>query len=341
MLNFASDNESPVHPKVMASLQKANEGFVKSYGEDEITAKVREQLQTLFGPEAKSFLSFNGTGGNIIGLQALAKPYSAIYCSAEAHTLLDECGAVGKHAGAQLIGIPCKNGKIDPEQLEQTIRSGRGIHSTKPGVLSIAQTTERGTTYSREELNILISIARENGLKVHMDGARLANAAAFMGTRDLKAITADQGVDVLTFGGTKNGLMMGEAVVLISPEAAEDFAFVHKQGLQLASKNRYMAAQFEAYLDQDLWYENAQTANRMAQRLWNGLSKISAVELSVPLEGNCLFVKWNQEIHNRLKGNVRYHYWTPEIFEARLVTSFCTSEAMVDEMIALVSDAAV
>jgi threonine aldolase len=337
-MNFASDNCSGIHPEVLETLLKANTGFAPSYGADQWTEKAIGVFKRHFGSDTDVIFVFNGTAANVLSLQALNRSYHAVLCSEAAHIFEDECGAPEKHTGSKLIPLPHVNGKITPDAVKSHLRGVGSQHHVQPRTISISQTTEFGTVYEPEEVSALSRLAREEGLYLHMDGARIANAAARLGL-NLSEATRDLGVDVLSFGGTKNGLMGGEAVVIFRPELAEGLPFIRKQGMQLASKMRFISAQFVALLENDLWLRNATHANRMAARLAEGVSKtkIPGMEITRPVQANGVFVRLPTELIRKLQKEFHFHVWNDQNSEVRWMTAFDTREEEVDRLIKALS----
>lgn len=327
--SFASDNSAGIHPEVLAAISAANTGHVRAYGDDPYTARAVECFREQFGADTEVFFVFNGTGANVLGLQALTRSYDAVICAELAHINVDECGAPEKFSGCKLIGIDAPGGKLTPDAVRAQIH-GIGVqHHVQPRVVSISQTTEYGTVYTVDEVRALADCAHTNGLRLHMDGARIANAAAALGV-PLRAFTVDAGVDVLSFGGTKNGMMGGEAVVLFDPAVAAEFRFVRKQGMQLASKMRFIAAQFEAMLTNDLWLRSARHANAMARRLADRLRQIRGITITQPVQANAVFAIIPAEHVAALQREGFFYIWNDSRSEARLMTSFDTREQDVD-----------
>ena len=334
MRGFGSDNHSGVHPSVLAALAQANQGHVPGYGDDSYTSEAAEKLSALLGG-GQVFFVFGGTGANVTGLAAALEPYQAALCANTAHILVDECGAVERLSGAKLVGIPTPQGKLRPTDLEPFFDVLGDVHAVQPRVVSITQVSELGTLYTPAEARALADCAHAHGLLLHMDGARLANAAAAL---DLppRAFTSEAGVDILSFGGTKNGLMFGEAVVFFNQgdsryaHLVERFAFFRKQGTQLASKMRFIAAQFLALLEEDLWLSNARQANAMAARLAAGIEAIPTFQLAYPAQANLIFVRGPVAALEHLQAQY-FFYGTHG--SARLVCSFDTTPEDVDGLL--------
>ena len=334
---FASDNNSGAHPDVLAAIAAANDGHVVAYGDDDHTAAARELFRRHFGERAEPFLVFNGTAANVLAIEALARPYEAVICPETAHLNVDECGAPERIAGVKLIAVPTADGKLTPELLAERITRIGDQHASQPRVVSISEATELGTLYTLEEIRALADLAHERGLALHVDGARLANAAAALDA-PLRALTADAGVDALSFGGTKNGLLAADAVVFLDPEAARDFPFLRKQSMQLASKMRFLAAQFEALLGGELWLRNAAHANAMARRLADAITAIDAVELAHPPQANGVFARLPAPAIDRLRESLPaalpFYVWDDAAGTIRLMCSWDTTAEDVDELAA-------
>jgi threonine aldolase len=288
--------------------------------------KFREE----FGTDVKVFFVFNGTAANVLSLQALARPYHAVLCPELSHIYTDECGAPEKSTGCKLIPLPAPAGKLTVETVAQAYHGIGDQHHVQPRVISITQSTEMGTVYRRGEVEALARFAHERNMFLHMDGARISNAAAAE-RLTLRQATRDLGVDVLSFGGTKNGLMGVEAVVFFRPELAEDFLFVRKQGMQLASKMRYLSAQMEALLTNDLWRRNAEHANRMAQMLERSMREIPHVKIMYPVEANGVFAQIPQEAIAKIQERYFFYIWSEEESVVRWMCSFDTTEEDVRE----------
>jgi threonine aldolase len=326
--SFASDNNAGVHPEVLKAIAAANQGHVVGYGDDPYTESATRLFKRYFGDDIEVFFVFNGTAANCLGLKALTNSYHAVICAEAAHIYVDECGAPEKFTGCKLIPIPAPDGKLTMEAV-RTAYHGIGVeHHVQPRVVSITQCTEVGTVYKEDEVRQLARFAHEHGMFLHMDGARISNAAASLGI-GLRQATRDLGVDVLSFGGTKNGGMGAEAVIFFDPKLATDFKFYRKQGMQLASKMRYLSAQFEALLKNDLWLRNAQHANRMAQVLKRELSKIPQVKLAYKVEVNGVFVKIPRRAIAKIRKRYFFYMWDEWQSMVRWMCSWDTTEADV------------
>lgn len=331
---LASDNASGVHPEVMAKLAEVNSGHVPGYGTDEVTQHALARFRTLFGEQSETLLLFNGTAANVLALKGMLQSHEAVFCSEEAHLQIDECGAPEHFVGCKLVPVPSLRGKLTLAKIEQLVAVDRKVvHRSQPRVISLAQATERGSVYSLEELRAMTAFARERQLLVHMDGARIANAAVALGV-GFAEMTADLGIDVLSFGGTKNGLMMAEALVVLNPALQRAYPYIRKQGMQLASKQRFLAAQFLAYFDNRLWHRNAANANAMASYLAGQLTQFEQVRLSAPVEINMLFVQLPTAWVEPLLQHTPLLVWPGEACsEVRLVTSFDTRPEDIDQFV--------
>lgn len=330
--HFASDNAAGIHPEVLAAIAAANEGHAPAYGADPWTAAALSLLRREFGDGIEAFLTFGGTGANVVGLAALLRPWEAVLCASTAHIHVDECGAPERFLGCKLIPVPASDGKLTPGAVIAALGGpavAPQVHHVAPRVLSVSQSTEYGTVYTPAELRSLAALARERGLLLHMDGARLSNAAAALDL-PLRAVTADVGVDVLSFGATKNGGMGAEAVVLFDRARADAAAFARKQAMQLPSKMRFLAAQFVALLTDGLWRRNAAQANRMARRLTEGVARIEGVELTQPVDANAVFARVPLDRLADLQARWHFLTWDEARNEVRLMCAFDTTEADVD-----------
>jgi len=322
---FASDNWSGVSPQVMEALVQANQLHHPSYGEeDSMMLQAEKRFQEVFETDCKVFFVYNGTGANVLAVQHLLKSWQAVVAPHSAHMNEDEGGAPEKFTGGKILTADCPDGKLKPEQVKPFLSSIGFQHHVQPKLISISQVTEMGTLYSVEEIKALADFAHQHQLYLHVDGARIANAAVALGVSFSEMIT-QTGVDVLSFGGTKNGLMFGEAVVFLKPELAEGFQYNRKQGMQLASKMRFIAAQFLAYLEDDLWKANAQQANDMAKLLANELSKIEGIHLSRATQANGVFALIPKAVIPGLQQEYFFHIWNESRSEVRLMCSFDTS----------------
>ena len=328
---FASDNYAGIHPEVLAAIAAANEGHAVSYGDDPVTARLADVVRALLGADAQCFPVFNGTGANVVALQAIAQRWESVICASSAHISEDEGGAPEVMAGLKLWTVPTEDGKLTPALVDTQLRGMGFVHHSQPAVVSIAQSTELGTVYTVDEVRALAEHAHARGLRLHMDGARLSNAAASQGV-SLREITVDAGVDVLSLGGTKNGLMIGEAVVVLDPSAVRGVDFLRKTSMQLASKMRFVSAQLLALFEGDLWLRNAQHANAMAARLDRALRAIPGVEVPRPTQANAVFVRLPRPLIPALQDAFHFYEWDETVGEVRLMCSWDTTEQDVDAL---------
>ena len=325
MRSFASDNNSGVHPLIMDAVIKANDNHAVGYGDDPWTAQATAKIKEIFGEKADPFFVFNGTGANSVALQAVTRSFNRILCATSAHVKVDECGAPGRMTGCDLIAIPTEDGKLTPELIKPYLHGFGDCHHSQPKAVYISQVTELGTVYTIEEVKAIAKLLHAHNMYLHMDGARLANACAYLNC-SMKEVTVDAGVDILSFGGTKNGMMMGEAVISFHPELTELLPYMRKQSAQLASKLRYLSAQFIPYLENNLWLENARHANACAKRLADVLSEFPQIKMTQKVETNQLFFTIPAEPLKKLQEKYFFYMWNEEINEARFVTSWDTTE---------------
>jgi len=328
--SFASDNNAGIHPEILKAIAMVNQGHVVGYGADPYTAIMVNTFREHFGADAEVFVVFNGTGANTLSLQALTRSYQAVICAASAHIYTDECGAPEKFSGCKLIALPTADGKLTVDMVRHAYHGIGDEHHVQPKVISITQATEMGTVYRPEEIRALAEFAHAREMYLHVDGARLANAAASLG-QTLRQATRDLGVDVLSFGGTKNGIMGGEAVVFFRPELAHDFLYWSKQSMQLASKMRFISAQLGALLTNDLSLTNARQANRMAKLLEQEVRKIPRLKIVYPVEANGVFAKIPQEAIAKIQDRYFFYVWNEEESVVRWMCSFDTTEEDVRE----------
>ncbi|MCL2041968.1 MAG: low specificity L-threonine aldolase [Bacteroidales bacterium] len=322
---FGSDNHSGIHPKILNAIAQANSKHAKAYGDDEWTVKTVAIFKRVFGETALPFFVFNGTGANILALKSLTHPFHAVVCAETAHINVDECGAPERFLGCKLLAIPCPDGKLTPELVLPKLHGFGDQHHAQPKVISISQSTELGTLYQPKEIAALAELAHRHDMYLHVDGSRFANAAAALNT-SFKALSADLGVDALSFGGTKNGLMIGEAVIFFRPEPAQHFLYHRKQAAQLYSKMRFMTAQFEAFFDNDLWKEIADNANRKAQLLAQKLSDIETVTITQKVEANAVFAIIDPQLKQKLLQEYFFYDWDESRNEVRWMCSWDTTE---------------
>lgn len=330
--SFASDNNAGVHPLVFEAMVKANEGHVIAYGDDAFTDRAVDKFREHLGKNVEVFFVFGGTGANVLGLKAATSPHNAVICAHTAHINVDECGAPEKFTGCKLLPIKTPDGRIRSQEIKPLLHEIGFEHHVQPRVVSISQATEMGTVYTPRELKSLASFVHDHDMLMHVDGARIANAAASLKV-PLKAITRDVGVDILSFGGAKNGMMYGEAVVFFRPELAKEFKYTRKQGTHLPSKMRFISAQFEALLTNNLWRNNAAHANRMAQALAGELRKISGIKITQAVESNGVFAIVPRKHIKALQKKYFFYVWNEETSEVRFMTSFDTTEGDIDEFI--------
>ncbi len=329
--HFASDNNAGAHPEILAALAAANTGHVPGYGDDPYTRRAEAAIQKLLGEQARVFFAFNGTGANVVALAAALRPHQAVICPVRAHLDVDECGAYERFAGGKLLDVPVADGKLTPADVEAAVVGVGDQHHVQPGAISVSQASEVGTVYSVAELRALGAVARKHGLLFHLDGARLANAAVSLDV-DLRTLLVETGVDVLTFGGTKNGLLFGEAIVFTRDHPAlAVLPFARKQGMQLASKMRFVAAQFEALLRDDLWRRSAAHANRMARLLAERVRGIEGVRLAYPVQANGVFAQLPPAAIEPLQRERHFYVWDERASVVRWMCSFDTTEQDVHE----------
>ncbi len=333
--SFASDNNAGIHPEMIEAINAANDGHVIAYGDDPFTARAEKLFQKQFGRDVGVFFVFGGTGANVLGLKAITKSHQAIVCAETAHVNVDECGAPENVTGCKLIALNTPDGKLRIDQIKPLLHAFGNEHHVQPHVISVSQATEMGTVYTKKELKELASFAHDNGMLLHVDGARIANAAVSLNT-SLKDITADAGVDVLSFGGTKNGMMYGEAVVFFDKKLVTDFKYIRKQGTHLPSKMRFISAQFEALLSNDLWRRSAAHANRMAQTLANELTKLPQIKITQAVQSNGVFATIPSRYIPQLQKKYFFYVWNEEISEVRLMASFDTTEEDIQDFIGVV-----
>lgn len=333
--SFASDNNAGVHPKVLEAIAAANEGHVVAYGDDPYTERAVAVFRKHFGKNVEVFFVFGGTGANVLGLKAATQPYHAVVCAQTAHINVDECGAPEKFTGCKLLAVSTEDGKVTPDHIKPFLVHIGFEHHVQARVISISQATEMGTVYTPRELQTLSNFAHKHGMLLHMDGARIANAAASLKT-ELRKITSDVGVDILSFGGAKNGMMFGEAVIFFDPKLATGFKYLRKQGTHLPSKMRFISAQFEALLANDLWRHNAEHSNRMAQKLATELAKVPQIRITQKVESNGVFALVPKRYVPILQKQYFFYVWNEETSEVRFMTSFDTREDDIKDFVSLV-----
>jgi threonine aldolase len=332
--NFASDNNSGALPQMFEAMAKANVGHVHAYGGDEYTERTVEKFKEFFGKDIEVFFVFNGTAANVLSIKAFLKTYESVLCAETSHLHMDECGAPELLTGCKLKTLSSPDGKITLEQLEKAyIRLG-DQHATQPKMVSITQPTEYGTVYTQEEIKAIADWAHKHQCFLHVDGSRFPNACVSLG-KSFKELTKDVGVDVLSFGGTKNGLVFGEAVVFFNTAYAKDFKYYRKQFLQLGSKSRFIAAQFEEYLSNNLWKKTAEHSLKMAQLLRSQLSEIPQVKITQKTQSNAVFAVFPRDWLKDLKEKNFFYVWDENTFECRLMTTFDTTEEQILDFTAL------
>lgn len=326
---FASDNYAGVHPEILAAIALANDGHQVAYGEDEYTDHLQRIVHSHFGPLAEAFPVFNGTGSNVTALQALTDRWGAVICAETAHINVDEGGAPERMGGLKLLTVPTPDGKLTPELIDRQAWGWEDEHRAMPQVVSITQNTELGTVYTVDEIRAIVEHAHSKGMKVHLDGARIANAAASLDV-PMRAFTNAVGVDVVSYGGTKNGMLFGEAVIVLNPDAVSHMKHLRKLSMQLASKMRFLSVQLEALLAKDLWLRNARQANAMARRLADGVRALDGVEILYPVQANAVFARLPHEVSRRLQKRFRFYFWDEQAGDVRWMCSFDTTEDDVD-----------
>ena len=333
--SFASDNNAGVHAEVIEAIRAANDGHVVAYGDDPFTERAVKVFQKHFGKDIAVYFVFGGTGANVLGLKAIMNSYEAVVCADTAHINIDECGAPEKFTGCKLLSAHTPDGKLKPEHIAPFLHGVGFEHHVQPRVISVSQATEMGTVYTKSELKTLARFAHDHDLLLHVDGARIANAAVSLNA-SLKEITVDAGVDVLSFGGAKNGMMYGEAVVLFDKKRAVDFKYIRKQGMHLPSKMRFISAQFEALLSGDLWRRSAAHSNRMARVLASELERVPNVKITQPVESNGVFAEIPAKYVPALQKKYFFYVWNEETSECRFMCSFDTTEDDIRDFVALV-----
>ncbi|HNQ40403.1 MAG TPA: beta-eliminating lyase-related protein [Candidatus Cloacimonas sp.] len=331
-VSFGSDNHSGIHPQVLAAIYNANTGFCPAYGDDSLTMKVLEQIKELFGGNCDAWFVITGTGANILCLQSVMHSYNAIFCARSAHINTDECGAVQKFTQGRLLPIETADGKLTPMLIAPHLSGNRDQHHSQAKIISISQSTEYGTLYTLRELKDLADFAHQHNMFLHIDGARLANAAAALNC-SLKEMTKDITADIVSFGGTKNGLLCGEAIISFRPELTSSMRFYRKQASQLLSKMRFISAQFQAYLEDDLYLKNALSANAMAKLLAESLSEIPELTLTQEVTVNSVFVVLPRQIIEPLQQKYHFYTWNEEKNEVRLMCSFNTTDKHIENFI--------
>ncbi|MBK7643550.1 MAG: threonine aldolase [Planctomycetes bacterium] len=332
--SFGSDNQAPAHPSVLEALARANSGHTPSYGADPWTERAQELFRQHFGPHTRAFPLFNGTGANVLGLSSILRPHEAVLCARDAHVDVDEGGAPERFGGFKLVALPTQHGKIAPGSIEASLGYVGDPHRVQPRAVTISNATELGTVYGPGEIESLAETAHAHGLLLHMDGARICNAAVSLGL-SFAEITTRVGVDVLSFGGTKNGLMGAEAVVFLREGLGEEFLFLRKQGMQLASKQRFLSAQLVALLEGELWRENAAHANSMAQRLAAAVARAPGLEIAEPVQANAVFARLPKATIGELQQRWPFLVWDEQ---ANLVRWMCAWNTRAEDVDAFAAD---
>lgn len=332
---FASDNNSGIHPEILSAIYAANEGHAVGYGGDKLTEMAIKRFKQEFGEQTDVYFVFNGTGANVLSLSTLTNSFHSVICAETAHIQVDECGAPEKFTGCKLLPVEVIKSKITPEGISKYLHGFDFEHHSQPKVISISQVTELGTVYTVEEIKAITNLAHQFGLFVHMDGARLANAAVALNL-PFHAFTVNVGIDVLSFGGTKNGMMLGEAVLFFNPELSENTKYIRKQSMQLYSKMRFVSCQFLAYFNNDLWKRNATHSNKMAKLLEQEVRKIPAIQLTQNVDANGVFAIVPPEIIPQLQEKYFFYMWDEHRSEVRWMTSFDTEETDIYNFTALI-----
>ena len=334
---FASDNNSGIHPDILKSIDRVNSGHVVAYGDDDYTSRAILKVKEHFGEETEVFFVLTGTGANVLGLTASTNTYNSVICAETAHINVDECGAPENYSGCKIIPVESPEGKININSVKRHVRDFGFEHYAQPRVISISQPTELGTVYSVNEITELADYAHKYNMLLHVDGARLSNAAVSLGT-GFRDITGDAGVDILSFGGTKNGMLFGESIIFFNRNMAENFKYIRKQGMQLASKMRFISAQFETYLSDDLWKKNAAHANNMARLLYRELCAISQIKITQKVQSNSVFAVVPEKYIKRLQEEYFFYVWDEQKSEVRWMTSFDITEEDIYGFVGFIKD---
>jgi threonine aldolase len=331
---FASDNNAGVHPEILKEIMSSNSGHVTGYGSDIYTEKALALFREQLGSNIETYFVFTGTGANVLGLSAIMRSWNSVITASTAHLEGDECGAPEKFIGCKVLVVDTPDGKVTPDLIEKHMHGIDFEHHSQPKVISITQATEMGTVYSVAEISAISAYAHSKGMLLHMDGARIANAAVSLNL-PFKAFTTDAGVDVLSFGGTKNGMMMGESICFLRPGLSKDFKYIRKQGMQLASKMRFISAQYIGYFRNDLWKTCASHANKMAGMLADQLKKIPQVQITQEVHSNGVFVIIPSEVAEKIRSHYFFYPWDEKRSEWRLMCSWDTEERDIDDFIAI------
>ncbi len=325
---FASDNNAAVHPAILEAMRTVNMGHAIAYGDDPYTEEAVATLKSHFGDNIEAYFVFTGTGANVLALNAATETFHSVISAETAHIQVDECGAPEKFIGCKLLSVPSQDGKIQVRDIKKHLHGFGFEHHSQPKVISISQTTELGTLYTPDEIKEIADLAHSYNMYLHVDGARIANAATALGL-EMKDFTSEVGVDILSLGGTKNGMMYGEAVIFFEPELAANFKYYRKQSMQLASKMRYIAAQFSALYGTDLWKENAQHANKMALLMEKKLQTVQGVRITQKVEANGVFAIVPEHVIEKLQKDFFFYTWDESTNEVRWMTSWDTTEEEV------------
>lgn len=328
-ISFGSDNHSGVHPKILEAITQANVGYTHSYGDDFYTNKAIDKFKEFFGNDIDVYFVLTGTGANVLSLQNFLKPYEAVICAKTAHINVDECGAPEHFTGNKLITVDTENGKLSPELIEKSIFGVGDEHHVQPRIISISQVTELGSIYTAKEIKAIVEFAHARGMYVHLDGARLANAVVALDCT-FADLTTHTGIDILSFGATKNGAMLAESIVCFRPELSRGMKYLRKMGMQLYSKMRYSSVQWLAYLSDNLWYDNAKNANDIARYMYDKLAENPQVKLTQKIEANALFALLDKDVIEPLRDEYHFYTWDEFTGEIRLMCAFDTTKEDID-----------
>ncbi len=334
---FGSDNHSGISPEVIEAITMANSEHALAYGDDEYTQRLEALVKATFGEQARVYLVFNGTGANVLSIDAMCRSHEAVVCAETAHINVDECGAPQRVVGCRLLTVDTPDGKLTPALVKTRLHGFGFEHHSQPKAISISQPTELGTLYTKEEIKALADLAHSYNMYLHVDGARLANAAVALGC-SFKEMTTDLGVDALSFGGTKNGLLMGESCVLLNPDLDIDMKYRRKQMTQLASKMRFMAAQMICYLESGIWRRNAEHSNAMAQLLRREVEKVAGVKIMYPVQVNSVFAQLPTAVWHRLQERYFFYDWDEAADVVRWMCSFDTTEADIHAFVSALKE---
>lgn len=329
---FASDNTAGVHPLIMDEIRASNKGHEIGYGYDRFTEKAMEIFKEQLGPETETFFVFTGTAANVLSLSGVTRSWNSVITASTAHLEQDECGAPEKFTGCKVLTVDSADGKISPESVEKHMHGFDFEHHSQPKVISITQSTEMGTVYTPEEIREIADFAHKHGLLLHMDGARIANAAVSLNL-PFKAFTTDAGVDILSFGGTKNGMMFGEAVCFLKSRLSGGFKYIRKQSMQLASKMRFISAQYIAYFRDDLWKKCASHSNTMASVLAEKISSVKGITITQPVQANGIFVIMPRQVAEKVCRKYFFYPWNEKTSEYRIMTGWDTKEEDIGELV--------